>query len=118
MTKFRCVIDASFFADNLDDAFLQLSRHFAELANGTEPPGSFLPDSHIRVLPEKPGEERKLCVGCLNIRKSRWPVTFVNFAGRALFDSEGQWKDQDGKRMVEDVVWSFCPVCGATLEEQ
>lgn len=57
MRVFRIVMDAKFHAEDIDDAFLQLSLHFEAMADGEEPERQFLPESKIRIRPSEDFDE-------------------------------------------------------------
>lgn len=59
MIEFRIVMDAKFSAEDIDDAFLQLSLRFKAMADGDEPERQFLPASKIRIRPSEDFDEEE-----------------------------------------------------------
>lgn len=65
-----------------------------------------------------PGAAKKpQCIGCLNISKSNWPISFYPDRGLAKFDTEVMWVGLDGEKQGYGIEIHFCPVCGRSLKE-
>ena len=50
MKEFKFTADCTFFAENIDDAFVRLSEHFKRLANEEENEAWFLGEMHIEPV--------------------------------------------------------------------
>lgn len=52
MKKFRIKADATFWAEDIGDAFIKLSEHFKAMAEGGDP-SLFGPPSSVSIRPEE-----------------------------------------------------------------
>jgi len=54
------------------------------------------------------------CLGCLNISKSNFPISFNRNGGFGELTTEHQYEDFEGNR-VDTIKIHFCPICGRKI---